>query len=164
MTEPTLKHCPFCGQKQYDPGGIIQALHIQSPAFSHPDWCVDCDNCGALGPAVSHSMQGGCVEAKAAALWNNRAGEAMQQTGLTPGELVGQRDALLEALVGWKTLHDDMIAAGGDLSELPSGLIEQFGLQQARLMIATHRAIADVKACVVGVRAHETIASAKTSS
>lgn len=59
--------------------------------------------------------------------------------------LIAAAPDLLEALVGWQKLHDDMIAAGGSQLELPEHLIGDFALVQMRLMDATRAAIAKAR-------------------
>lgn len=49
---------------------------------------------------------------------------------------------LLAALEGWQDLHDAMIEAGGDMQQLPDGLIEKFAVVQSGLMVSTRAAIA----------------------
>lgn len=62
--------------------------------------------------------------------------------GIPDPSVVG--DAI-EALRGWQKLHDDMLEAGGDLAELPAGLIERFALVQRDLMEQTRIALANIE-------------------
>jgi hypothetical protein len=60
----------------------------------------------------------------------------------TKGEIIAD---LLGVLEGWQTLHDQMVEAGGDLAELPPGLVERFAHIQRDLMVRTDAAIAKAR-------------------
>lgn len=66
-------------------------------------------------------------------------------TALANARLISAAPELYAALAGWKKLHADMIALGGDVKALTNEQIANFAVEQANLIRITDSALAKAK-------------------